>query len=139
MGPKKILKISKAKVRIFLSANFVPRVNVALPKVPSVVIQNPKVILRQAVLLEVPVQVAVPRDLDGEHAALDGQLADVAAGHLDNVAQPEDGAELVGGVVLLEDANGALALAHVLAGVVAKVGERDRVLDEDGVVLHAGD
>lgn len=81
-----------------------------VPEVPPEVVQDAEVVLGQAVRHEVVVQVAVPGDGEGHHAALDGHPAEVSPGQVDHVAQAEDLAALVhsAAVPLHEEAGSAV-------------------------------
>ena len=62
----------------------------------------PETVGRQTVSHEVPVEVAVPGDVDADDAALDGQLGEISSGKFDDVAENEDWAISLLRVVVLK-------------------------------------
>jgi hypothetical protein len=110
-----------------------------VPEIPTVVVKYAKVVAWKTVTHEVPIEIAVPRNVDADDPAPHGKSRDIAAGQGHDVPQTEDGTELLRWITGLEHADGALAIPHVLALIiVAEPGEGDRVLDEDCVVFKAG-
>ena len=63
----------------------------------------PETVSRQAVLVEVPVEVAVPGYVDADDSSLDGQMSEISSGEFDDVPQNENRAITFLGNVMLQN------------------------------------